>query len=262
MVPIQATRGCPRNCNFCVVTKIYGAKTRKKKIEQIIIEIKNIKALFKAPLIMFADDNLFADKKYAKDLLRSIFDLKISWVGQCDTSVINDSELIKIAYKSGCMMLLIGFESLNYDSLKEINSNGWKMNQLKNYTNVVKTLQENGIMVYAAFIVGHDQDNKSTFTNIRNFMIENHCSGQITILTPLPGSELYEKYKKEGRLIEETFWDKTNFFDIVFKPKAMTIDEIENGFIWLYEEIFNSSAFENRYKYMKEIYKKMPPKWN
>jgi radical SAM superfamily enzyme YgiQ (UPF0313 family) len=166
-----------------------------------------------------------------------------------------------LAYKSGCKILLIGFESLDETNLQVINSSNWKMRRLSNYGGVVKNLQENGIIVYAAFIIGHDNDDNSTFERIKKFMLENNCTGQFTILTPLPGSDLYEQLKNEGRLFETRFWNKCNFFDVVFKHPKMSSEEIEKGLVWLYKEVFSSRAFESRYKYMKEIYKNLPDRW-
>jgi radical SAM superfamily enzyme YgiQ (UPF0313 family) len=257
MIPIQATRGCPHDCCFCIVSRIYGKKIRKKNNTQIINELKRIRELFCNQLILFTDDNLFVDKSYTKILMKEMEPLKVHWVGQSDISVADDDELLRSAYQSGCMMLLIGFESLNQKSLEGINTNHWKMNQSKKYKEAVKKIQEHGIIVHAAFVVGFDEDDQSVFTKIRDFSIANHCTGQYTILTPIPGSRQYEELRKEKRLLKEVFWDECNFFNVVFRPKMMTAEQIENGLVRLYNKLFSQSEFLKRAKYMKAIYKKM-----
>ncbi len=261
MIPVQATRGCPHNCSFCLVSKFYGKRIRKKTISQVIQEVKAIKSLFKNQLVVFADDNLFVDKKYAKSLCRALIPLKIKWFAQTDVSFAQDEELIDLAYSSGCLMVLIGFESLNKNNLSILNKNLWKLRRHTFYDGAVDKIQKAGIIVYAAFIVGFDHDDTTVFRLIRNFMIEHHCTGQITIMTPLPGTEIYDQFKGNNRLLTEKYWDKCNFFDIVYSPKKMTIKELEHGFIWLYNEIFNMDALENRTNYLKSIYKQLPPRW-
>jgi len=255
MIPIQVTRGCPHNCSFCIVSKLYGKNIRIKNIDQIVFEINTIKNNFNDLLIGFVDDNLFACKKFANELLKQIKPLKVRWFAQSDISIAYDNELLESAYSAGCVMMLIGFESLNPNNLKTINPNHWKMKQLEKYSQAVQLIQKNGIIVYAAFIVGFDYDNINVFQEIKDFIIANNCPGQFTVLTPLPGTEIFNLLKKENRLFSPTYWDQCNFFDITFKPKQMTKNEIENGLIWLYDEVFSSEVIEKRYSYMKNIYK-------
>lgn len=261
MIPIQATRGCPHDCSFCLVSKIYGKRIRKKSIRRILQELTKIKTLFGNQLILFADDNLFVDKEFAKALLREILPMRINWVGQSDISIINDPELLQLAYLSGCLMLLVGFESLNRNSLGSINANQWKMKQVEKYNEAVRIIQQNGIIVHASFVIGFDNDDYSTFEDIKNFTIQNKCAGQFTVLTPIPGSKLYHDLQSQGRLFNDVFWDKCNFFDVVFKLNKMTKEEMENGLIQLYNDVFNSKAFLTRAEYMKNIFKKLPPRW-
>lgn len=262
LIPIQVTRGCPHNCSFCVVTKIYGHKIRKKRIEQVLKELELIQKCYDMPTIGFADDNLFVDKKYAKELLKALIPLKIKWFGQADIRLVDDTDLLKLAYISGCITLLIGFESLNAKNLANVNYNQWKMKQIKKYATAVNKIQENGIVVYAAFIIGFEYDDTTTFKEIRDFNFNNSCPGQFTFLTPIPGSEIYEKYKNEGRLYSNIFWDQCNFFDIVIKHNSMSYKEMEEGLIWLYEEVFNKKKYLERFVHMKEIYKTLPLRWH
>ena len=259
--PVQATRGCPHNCSFCLVTQTYGKKIRKKEIKQVCTEIEEILKFNNNPLILFADDNLMVDRNYAIELFKALIPYRIMWFGQADNRVGNDPELLKYAYNSGCSTLLIGFESLNSENLKGVNQSHWKMKQIEKYKNTVQNIQNNGIVAFSAFIIGFEYDNKETFKDIRDFMLDNHCPGQITFLTPVPGSQLYKEYFKQNKLLDEKFWDKTNFFDIVFKHPVMSKTEMEDGMIWLYDEVFNAENYFKRAAYMKEIYKLLPSRW-
>ena len=256
MIPIQVSRGCPHDCEFCLVTKCYGSRFRKKTIEQVRIEINEIKKYFPGKVILFADDNLFIDRKFSKKLLEEIKNLKIRWWAQSDISVGEDEELLSLIYESGGLLLLIGFESIDPENLKTINNNSWKYRQLKNYSKNIERIQKHGIIVFGSFIFGLDNDDKNVFNNVVEFMDQNNITGQLTIATPLPGSRLLERLKLEGRLIEnEPFWDKCTFLDVLFKPQKMTIEELEDGFIWSYKQVFNEKAQAKRVQYLKEIYK-------
>lgn len=258
MVPVQVSRGCPHNCEFCLVTRCYGKKFRKKTIEQVRVEITKIKENFPGKIIMFADDNLFIDRKYAKELLTTLKELRIRWVAQSDISIGEHEDLLKLAYESGGLFLLIGFESINPDNLKTINKNSWKFRQLENYSSNIEKIQKNGIIVFGSFMFGLDNDDNNVFSDVVEFMSKNNITGQLTITTPLPGSKLIERLKEEERLIEqEPFWDKCTFFDVLYTPQKMTKDQLEKGFIWAYKQIFNEKAFAERAQYLKSMYKNM-----
>jgi radical SAM superfamily enzyme YgiQ (UPF0313 family) len=175
--------------------------------------------------------------------------------------VADDPELLSLAYLSGCMMIFIGFESIDMKALGEINVNAWKKKQLQNYPTAIRRIQENGIVVFGAFIAGFKGDDLSTFGAIRDFVIQNHIPGQFTLLTPLPGSQLYEQYKAEGRLTNEKFWDKCSFFDMTFKHDNFNSVEAEHEIIKLHDEIFNEENTMNRNLHMMKIYKNLPQRW-
>ncbi len=260
-IPVQATRGCPHDCSFCVVSKLYGKKIRKKSIDHVVREIEYLQKFNEDSLIIFADDNLFVDKVYAKSLLKALIPLKIKYFVQTDIKIAEDQELMELAYISGCQIVLIGLESLSPESLGEINLNKWKMKQIEHYSSAIKKIQSNGIVAFGAFVIGFKNDNPSTFGIIRDFVIQNNMPGQFTLLTPLPGSRLYQEINSEGRLYTETFWNKCGFYNLVFKHDNLSSEEAENSLVWLYEEVFNAENSFNRFLYMKDIYKKLPARW-
>ncbi len=260
-IPIQATRGCPHDCSFCVVTKLYGAKIRKKSIAHVVEEIEYLQKFNRDSLILFADDNLFVDKSYAKALLKALIPLKIKYFAQTDISIAEDDELMQLAYQSGCHIAFIGFESLRPDSLEEINRNKWKMKQVEKYTQSIKKIQENGIVAFGAFVIGFKNDDLTVFDEIGDFTIQNNMPGQFTIATPIPGSRLYKSLETEGKLFSTVFWNQCNFYNLVFRHDKISRDQAQDSLISLYETVFNDENTLKRLMYMKNMYKKLPPRW-
>ena len=194
IVWVQATRGCPHDCSFCCASRVYGSKYRHKSIDQVINEIKKIRRIKKHALIGFADDNLLCDKDYSRQLLEKVVDLKIKWIGQSDISIADDNSLLRLVKKSGCVALLIGFESIIEDNLRGLDSSNWKFKHLKNYVEGIRAIQGNGIGIIGTFIVGFDNDDNSVFNKLADFIIDNHLAGaQIAALTPFPHTRSQRK---------------------------------------------------------------------
>jgi radical SAM superfamily enzyme YgiQ (UPF0313 family) len=257
-VPVQASRGCPHDCDFCLVSQIYGKKPRLKGIDQVRKEILAIKKHLPNRLILFADDNLFIDRRYARHLLACLTELQVRWIAQCDISIGSDDELLRMIYRAGCLFLLIGFESLDAVNLTGLNRNNWKMRQLPNYQEYVQNIHSHGIMVFGSFIFGLDHDDSGVFARVVDFMNRNQVTGQLTLATPLPGSRLFNRLKREGRfLYPEPFWERCTFLDVLFRLKRMSKQEAEDGFIWAYRQLFNEKAFAERAAFFKEIYKRL-----
>jgi radical SAM superfamily enzyme YgiQ (UPF0313 family) len=257
-IPVQASRGCPHACDFCLVSDIYGKKGRRKTIEQVRAEVLAIKRHLPTRLIGFIDDNLFLDRRFGRELVEALVDLKVRWATQTDISIGADSELLELIRRSGCLFLFIGFESLDTVNLNGINRNKWKLRQLANYETYVRNIQEHGIMVFGAFITCLDHDDVGVFARTVDFMDRNHITGQITVATPFPGTKMYERLKSEGRfLYPEPFWDHCSFFDVLFRLKRMTKEEAEEGLIWAYQQVFNEKALLKRTAYIKEIYRNL-----
>jgi radical SAM superfamily enzyme YgiQ (UPF0313 family) len=261
LIPVQATRGCPHDCSFCIVPEFYGRCVRKKSISQVIKEIEYLKDLNYDSLLLFVDDNLFVDRKYIKALMKELMPLKISYIAQTDIKVANDNELLELAYRSGCVLMLIGFESIDSTNLSEINTNKWKMKQRDSYTENISKIQKNGIIVFGSFIIGFENDDFGTFEKIRDFVLENKISAHFTILTALPGSRLYKQYKKANRFMKDVFWDDLSFYNLNFKHEHINKEMTEKGIVWLYDEVYNDINAMNRYRHMMEFYKKLQGRW-
>ncbi len=218
--PTQTTRGCPHNCSFCTVKKVFGPKYRNKKNKQVIREIEEILQVSKSRRIVFNDDNMFANRKKSYELLEALIPFKIRYFTQSDVSIVEDEKLLDLMQKSGCVTVFIGFESLVPESLESIQSNKWKLNRLKMYSDACKKIQSYGIQVLGAFIVGFDYDHKDVFKNLIDFTLENNILGQYHFLTPFPGTKVREDLIREKRLqLTDNQWDHYSCFDAIFPTK-------------------------------------------
>lgn len=192
---IQASRGCPFNCEFCLVNKMFGRKMRCRQIDDIIEEIRAlpIKRVF------FADDNLTLRKGWVKELIRELKPLGITWF--CQSSVdVADDELLSLMAESGCVGILVGFESLDPKVLEETRK---KQNKVTEYARAVRAIHSHGINCLASFVVGFDADTLETFDRIAEFVEENNIvSPMLSVLAVAPGTDVYERMKDEGRLYD------------------------------------------------------------
>jgi radical SAM superfamily enzyme YgiQ (UPF0313 family) len=236
---IQATRGCPFDCGYCSVTAFFGAKFRTRPIAEVIAEIKN----FDTKHFFFLDDNIAGIPKYAKELFHELAPLKKTWGSQAAITISKDSELLSLYHKSGGRYALIGFESLSEAALKRLNKS-W--NSPDGYPESIRRIQEAGINITASFVLGLDEDDKSVFKNTFEFIMDNKItSAMFNILTPLPGTRLYEELNKEGRITCRD-WGKYNFSEVVYEPKGMTAKELQDGLHWLYRKTYSTKNILKR----------------
>ncbi|MDP2731483.1 MAG: cobalamin-dependent protein [Dehalococcoidales bacterium] len=260
IVWVQATRGCPHDCSFCCASRVYGSKYRHKSIDQVIHEINKIRQIKKHALIGFADDNLLCDKGYSRQLLEKVVGLKIKWIGQSDISVADDNDLLRLVKKSGCVALLIGFESIIEDNLRGLDSSNWKFKHLKNYVEGIRAIQGNGIGIIGTFIVGFDNDDISVFNKLAAFIIDNHLAGaQIAALTPFPHTEVRKNLLTEGRVLN-TLWENYTLYDVNIKPKKMSPHELEKGILDTFKKVYSPGAAIEKGSYFKSIFSELHQK--
>ena len=258
-ITVQTCRGCPHDCEFCAGSKLFGEGFRQKPAGLIVKEIEKIKEKWPKPFIEFADDNTFVDKKWSKDFLKALIPLKVKWFTETDISIADDEELLKLMYQSGCYQLLIGLESTSKESLDGIDTHNWKLKQRDKYLEAVNRIQSNGITVNGCFVVGLDGDTPNIFKDIRDFVEKSKLlEAQVTVLTPYPGTPLHRRLKREGRLLKEEYWDKCTMFDINFKPKNMTTEDLEKGLLWIFGEIYNEKDYLKRKRHYMDIHKTLP----
>ncbi|MEK6645696.1 MAG: radical SAM protein [Candidatus Firestonebacteria bacterium] len=240
---LQTTRGCPYNCEFCSVQTYFGKKYRCKSVEKVIKEIEFVNSIDKK-LIFFCDDNFLVDKKRAKELLKAMIPLKTPYTIQATIEIYEDDELLDLLVASGCLSILIGFESINQKNLAEVH----KGNQYKVdlYYKAIGKIQSKGIIILGSFIFGFDDDDINVFERTVNFIKDSGIGNCfVNILTPLPGTQLFFKLEKEKRILNKS-WAYFDCCHVCYKPKNMSEKDLENGYCWAFQELFELNTVFNR----------------
>lgn len=236
---LQATRGCPFNCDYCTVTAFFGNKFRTRPVAEVVEEIKG----FGTKEFFFMDDNIAGRPAYARELFEALVPLKLSWGSQASITMAKDPELLRLYARSGGKYAFIGLESLSQENLDNM-SKGW--NSAKGYGEAIRKIHDAGINIIGSFVFGLDNDDRDVFKKTFEFIMENNIdAAQFHILTPLPGTVTYGALEKEGRIIDRD-WAKYHTGEVVFEPKSMTAQELQNGYYWI---------FRNTYR-MKNILKR------
>ena len=236
---VQTTRGCPFDCVFCSVTSFYGRTYRVRPVENVISEIGQMEKGF----LFFVDDNIVGKPSYAKELFGALIPLKIKWFSQASLSVVKDRELLNLAQRSGCKGLFIGFESLSQENLRAM---GKSTNRVSEYKDAIRMLHDHGIGIQGSFIFGMDHDDSSVFSDVIRFIEKTHLEAVLfSVLTPFPGTRIYETLQRENRIID-TDWEKYDMNHVVFRPKKMTPEELQEGFNWAYRRLYGHRSILTR----------------
>ena len=242
---LQATRGCPYLCDFCSVRKFFGGTYRYRPLEDVIEEVRSLRH----KVIMFADDNIVGHPHYSKALLEALVPLRKRWIGQASLAGLEDEEMIKLMAKSGCMGLLIGFESISEENIRLSRK---YQNRPDKYQHIIRNLHRHGIAIWASFLFGFDHDDKGIFERTVRFAIEaKFFSVVFAILTPYPGTALYERLKEEGRLTYEKWWllEDQEAHAPHFHPRGMTREELREGWEWAWREYYSYSSILKRFQW-------------
>lgn len=223
MPTVQANRGCPNHCFYCVVNQGDYSRCVVRPIPEVIDEIQQTRAR----RIMLLDPNLFANREYAKELLQALIPLKLKWMALASSDVTHDRELFELIIRSGCEGVMIGFESFSQASM---NHNGKKFNQVKRYKETVETLHQRGLAVSGCFVLGFDDDTPESLARTAETVYDlNIDFPRYALLTPFPGSRLFTRLKAEGRLLTED-WSWYDSQHIVFQPKHLSPAQLQQIF--------------------------------
>ena len=245
---VQTSRGCPWRCDFCASTVMLGRRYRKRPVEHVIRDIRAIAKLRKHPFIEFADDNTFVDKEWGKELCRQLAPLHVKWFTETDITVADDAELLGLMREAGCRQVLIGLESPAHGPLNgiELRANA-KAKWAPRYLERLRRIQDAGITVNGCFILGLDGHRPDIFEQVLDFSLEVPLFDvQITVLTPFPGTPLYDRLLKQGRLIEPARWDLCTLFDVNYRPTHMTVEELRQGMRWLTRRLYSAETTQRR----------------
>lgn len=245
-MPLFTTRGCVFNCKFCSVSKYFGKTFRFKPIDHVIKEIEHTQT----NSFLFVDDNIACNIDYSRELFKELIKKDINWFSQISTTVLKTPEIIDLAAKSGCTSLFIGIESINSESLKSVSKN---FNKVEQYEELFARLRKAGIKPFPSIIFGLDEDTPEQFNTTIKFLMKNKIgNAYFWILTPLPGTKLYEEMDEDGRILSAD-WSRYNLSDVVFQPKNFTPDELYDGYWKTFQEFFSLKNIAVRLLYNAPI---------
>lgn len=258
---IETSRGCPHTCRFCAATIRYRDKLGYKSVDQVIREVEFVRERWDSPYILFSDDNFVVDRARTRELLTRLIPLGIKWSGQSDVSFYKNPDILDLMHASGCMMMLIGFESVSVDTLTGIDERNWKLRALSTYVEAAKVIQDHGVGVYGAFTLGLDTDTPESFEATTQFVKENYLAGiQVSCCTPFPGTPLRDDMEREGRILPDKSWSYYTVFDAVFQPKNMTPEQLEEGTLSVYRDFYNREFSLRKTRHFKSIYRSLVKK--
>ena len=237
---VHTSRGCPFRCDFCY-NSCGGHAYLKRPIEDVLRDIHTVGRKH----IMFIDDNFAGDPAWTRKLLHAVTPLQIRWNAAVSLNAALDEELLDLMRRSGCEGLFIGFESVNGESLRNVHKG---QNSLERYEQAVRNIHARGMMVNASFVFGLDGDTPDTFRRTLDWIVRNRIETVTShIMTPYPGTVLYDRLKAEGRILTDDL-SLYNTANVVFRPRQMTAEELRAGYLWMYRQVYS----------IRNIWRRMP----
>ncbi len=219
-----ATRGCVHRCDFCTLAVMYQSQVRKRPVEAVVREY----ASFRGKVVILWDDDIAGDIEYAKALFHALTPHRKWWSSQASIHAASDDEFLELAARSGCKQLFIGLESVSQASVNEVSK---AFNRVDGYARAVERIHSHGISVQAGIVFGFDNDTEAVFGETLDFLEATGVqNATFNILTPFPGTRLYERLEAEGRILTRD-WSKYNGrADVVFQPRQMSPEALLAGY--------------------------------
>lgn len=232
IAPVSTSRGCPFDCSFCSVTKMFGRKYRFRSTENIKQELLAIRA----KSVFFCDDNFTAHPERTRELLEILVQLKMrNWSCQVRCDVAKDDSLLTLMAKAGCSVACIGFESVNHKTLRAYD----KKQTIEEIIYAIKSFRKKKIRIHGMFVLGSDDDNEKTVWDTLRFAIKHKIDTlQLMILTPFPGTRVYEELEKEKRIFDKD-WSLYDGQHIVFTPKLLSARKLQESVLKAYTGFYS-----------------------
>lgn len=241
-LPVQATRGCPFSCDYCSVTAFFGQRYRKRPVEQVIRDVRAARRLG-VRRIAFIDDNIGVDWEYCGALWEALIPENITWMSQCSLHIADRPDMLALARRSGCVLLSVGIESTTPESLA-LHGKGW--NRPDHHDAAIRSVRAHGIEVSTEMMVGLEADDAGVFQRTYDFLMRNAIAvPRIHIMTPVPGTPLFERLEREDRIVCRDFARYTGG-RVVFRPRALEAAGIEREYWALYRRLFSLPAIWHR----------------
>jgi radical SAM superfamily enzyme YgiQ (UPF0313 family) len=238
--PIEATRGCPRGCTFCAISNSTGYRIfHTKSIESVVAEIQAIPQKY----LLFNDASLTIDVEYTKQLFRQMRTLHKKFFCFGNSNILlKDEELLTLAHEAGCISWSVGFDSISQESLQGIDKTS---NVVDEYKAVIKKIHEYGMNVTGSFMVGFDSDTSNIFDETIDFICDSDIdSAAFHILTPFPDTPLFHMMETQNRILTKD-WGKYDCMNVVFQPKQMSVEDLQNGYLQMYEDFYGSHVLKS-----------------
>jgi radical SAM superfamily enzyme YgiQ (UPF0313 family) len=271
------TRGCHFDCEFCSVSPFNGKTTRRRPVPEVVKELTQVKQWIRSELVeriandslwqafvtglrirvgiedgtifAFVDDLHNSNRAYCRELWAALKPLNIKWGCQSTLFLGDDEEMVKLAADSGCVSVFVGMESLDEDCLEETNK---PFNRVQKFSDEIKMFHDNGIMVNPGIVFGFDNDDESVFERAVEFLTKNQVElAYFNVLTPLPGTALFERYNSTGRIFDRD-WAKYDGKHVVFYPSRMTPEQLQEGFYWANHHFYSLPSIFHRLRGTKQ----------
>jgi radical SAM superfamily enzyme YgiQ (UPF0313 family) len=236
---LQFSRGCRFACNFCAVSTFFNKTQYCRVVSEVVQEIEAAEK----QILFFVDDNILSNFEAAKELFRALIPLKVHWVSQGSIDMTQDLELMDLMVRSGCVGLVVGFESISPQSLRWMKKSPNFIGGFNQYEAQLKIIRDYGLQLWAAFTLGHDYDTRESIEQTLQFALENKFPlAAFNILVPYPGTLLYQNLASEGRLLYNDKWwlhPEYRFNYAAFQPKNMSPEELTDA-CWHCRSTYNS----------------------
>jgi radical SAM superfamily enzyme YgiQ (UPF0313 family) len=238
--PVVTSRGCPYACDFCCVRNVFGRAIRHVAVGRVVEDIERANA----SRVMFLDDNIVGDQAYASRLFDALRGMGIQWVGQASISFVKNEKLLNKAAQSGCKGLFIGLESVSERKMARMQKS---MKSQVETADAIRRIMQTGIHFHASIVFGFDDDDLSIFDETLEFLFKTRiASATFNILTPYPGTVLFDQYKSQGRLVTED-WREYDHCTPTFTPLNMSIEELMEGYMRVRKSFFGLLPIATRF---------------
>ncbi len=234
MLPVQAGRGCPHLCSYCSIACIYKGRYITRPVNEVMSDIYTIKALgFKRFYLI--DDNIAGNPGFLEELCKKIKPLRMIWASQCSIQLAKNPKLLKLVADSGCRILSLGIESISQEGLDKLNKK-WVI--VAEHEELLERISDAGILPATEMMLGTDSDTAESIEATYKFIMKTIIPiPKFYIMTPMPGSDLFEQYKKQGRIIHENY-SKYTATDCIHYPEKISPEKLENLYWWLYNKVY------------------------
>ncbi len=250
-IPIYVTRGCPYECSFCVTPNFTGKLYRMQKPDELKKQFETAKKVFfnangksSKPWFMLCDENLGVSKKKLWESLDLIKECNINFSVFFSLPLLEDKETVKKLVEAGCIMVLVGFESIKQSTLEAYNKG--HVNSAEKYSRLIEECRQAGLNVQGNFLINPELDSFEDMDDLVQFVGKNSVFMPIfQIITPYPGTTMYWEYKKNGWITDEN-WEKYNAMNLVIRSDRYDPIEFQHKFMTSYYKVYSLKYIVNR----------------